>query len=240
MAKILLVEDDISLANVVRDWLKREQHVVEMCDNGNEALDLLKNYQYELLVLDLHLPDMSGLDVLKGYRSFGGTMPVLILTGQNHPTDISNGLDLGADDYVTKPFNVEELLARVRAVIRRQTKNYDKIIEARGLLIDINAHKVTREGVEIKLQAREFALLEFLLKNAKEVFSIESLLNRIWPTDSESSPDTVRVCITKLRSKLDVPGNPSIIRTVHRVGYQIDLTEPEQQDAGESDGKPQC
>lgn len=229
MAKILLVEDDTELAKSLVDWLELEHHTVEHCERGFDALERLKFFEFDVVILDWGLPEMSGLDVLKAFRDKGGSTPVLLLTGRDGVSEIETGLNSGADDYLCKPCNVRELSARVKALMRRQNKVYEQVFKIRGLEVDIPKHRVSREGKEIRLQPKEFALLEFLLRNPNDAFSVESLLSRIWSSDSEASPDTVRVCITRLRNKIDVADQSSIIRTVHRIGYQIDLFGTQQQ-----------
>lgn len=223
MAKILLVEDDTELARSLVDWLELEHHNVEYCERGYDALERLKFFEFDVVILDWNLPEITGIEILKEFRDRGGMTPILLLTGRDGVAEIETGLNAGADDYLTKPCNVRELSARVKALMRRQNKVYEQIFKIRGLEVDIPKHRVSRDGKEIKLQPKEFSLLEFLLRNPNDAFSVESLLSRIWSSDSDASPDTVRVCITRLRNKIDVADQPSIIRTVHRIGYQIDL-----------------
>lgn len=221
MAKILLVEDDLELAKNVCSWLEFDHHSVEHCTSGAEGLDRLKFFQFDLVVLDWELPEISGIEILKEFRRSGGKTPVLMLTGKDGVADIEAGLNTGADDYLTKPFNSRILSARIKALVRRTSAVYDEVLRAGAIELDAGKHKVTRDGQEINLQPKEFALLEFLMRNPDDVFSAETLLNRIWESDSEASPDTVRVCITRLRNKIDKDGDASVIRTVHRLGYQI-------------------
>jgi DNA-binding response OmpR family regulator len=222
MAKILLVEDDDELAKKITSWLELEHHFVEWTNRGKDAVERLEFFQFDLVVLDWQLPELEGIEILEHFRNRGGKTPVLMLTGKAELQDKMKGLDSGADDYLTKPFHPKELTARVRALLRRNTAVYDDVLRAGSLELNTVSHRVTVQGNEVKLQPKEFALLEFLLRNPKDVFSVEALLNRIWPSDSDASPDTVRVCITRLRNKINVEGSPPIIRTVHRLGYQIE------------------
>jgi len=224
MPKILLVEDDLDLAGSLVDWLQFEHHTVEHCANGREALERLKFFEFDIVILDWNLPEMDGVDILKQYRDWGGATPIIMLTGRSGITEIEQGLSRGADDYVAKPCDARVLSARIKAVLRRHTKIYQDTMRVRDLEIDPAKHRVSKNGAELKLQPKEFAVLEFLLRHPNEAFSVESLLSRIWSSDSEASPDTVRVCITRLRNKIDSPDQPSIIRTVHRIGYQIDVS----------------
>lgn len=223
MAKIFLVEDDKELAGQVAEFLRMEHHAVEHCDNGGEALERVRSCAYDLIILDWELPEMKGIDILKEYRSHRGVTPVLMLTGHDTVQDIESGLTIGADDYLTKPFHMRELLARVKALVRRHGVSYDTVLKTKTVELDTQSKRVTKNGEEIKLQPQELALLEFLLRNPKDVFSVDALFARVWPSDLEASPDTVRVCITRLRNKIDKTGENSIIKTVHRLGYQIDL-----------------
>ncbi|MGD9681198.1 MAG: response regulator transcription factor [Candidatus Obscuribacterales bacterium] len=222
MAKVLLVEDDEEIAFSIRDWLSGEQHTVDMVHNGAEGLDLMNNYHYDLVVLDINLPDISGIEVCSTYRSKGGNACVLMLTGNDRIVDKEHGLDAGADDYLTKPFHPRELSARLRALMRRSQRGGKAAatLEFRGIKLDPAAKRVSRDGVEIQLLPKEFALLEFLMRHPGEVFSQDALLERVWSSESEVSPDTVRVHIRRLRQKLGFEGD-TLIKTLHRQGYLL-------------------
>lgn len=222
MPKLLLVEDDTSLQATVKRWLEFEHYTVETAQNGTDATELLRYYKYDLIVLDLALPGASGLDVLREFRSAGGMTPILILTGKGTTTDKETGLDAGADDYLTKPFDLKELSARVRALLRRPPVTTGSVLKAGDITLDPQTHKVTRSDEDIALSQQEFALLEFLIRNQSQVFSPEALLDRVWKSDSDVSPSTIRTHIKTLRKKLDVEGKPSYIRNIHGVGYRFD------------------
>ncbi|HEY9784525.1 MAG TPA: response regulator transcription factor [Candidatus Obscuribacterales bacterium] len=222
MAKILVVEDDPSVSGTINDWLTSQLHVVEIAATGNEAVELLEAYPYDLIVLDLHLPDIDGLEILKKYRNGGGTAPVLILTGRQSVSDRERGLDAGADDYLCKPFHVRELSARLRALMRRAPTPASPKLTVGNLTLDPDNCAAVRDGKSIKLQPKEFALLELFMRNPGRIFSSEALLDRVWQSDSETSPDTIRVHITKLRSKIDLEGKASVISTIKGVGYKLD------------------
>lgn len=221
MAKILIIEDDGDVAGMVQDWLEAEHHVVDWVSNGREGLDRLKFYPYELIILDWQLPDLTGIEILKGFRDLGGNAPVLMLTGMNTIANKEEGLDSGADDYLTKPFDLKELGARLRALLRRAASVPSKTFSKGDIMLDPVKRRVTKAGIELELLPKEFALLEFFLRHTDQVFSAEALLDRVWTSESESSPDTVRVTLQRLRKKIDNPGEDSIINTIHRVGYQI-------------------
>jgi DNA-binding response OmpR family regulator len=219
MAKILLVEDDYDLAFAVSDRLKREHYSVEVVDEGDQALHLLKSFQYDAVVLDWNLPNLSGLAILKELRSTGIRTPVLILTARADIHDKERGLDTGADDYLTKPFDPIELSARIRAMLRRSSNQPSNIITAGPYTLDPQHFTVFKDKQEIHLQPKEFALLELFMRNPGEVFSQEALLNRIWASDSETSPESVRVYIGNLRKKIDDNNEGSYIETVFKRGY---------------------
>lgn len=222
MAKILVVEDDKNISESVRDFLASENHVVELADDGNSALDLLDVYEFDLIVLDVNLPGLSGFEVCKRFRKNRGQTPIIMLTGKGEINDKMQGLDSGADDYLTKPFDMRELSARVRALLRRPRAVTGNLLTAHDLTLDTQNATVTRAGKSIRLLPREYAVLEFLLRHKNQVFSIESLLDRIWHTSSDSSPDAVRQAISRLRTKIDTDGQPSIITTVVGLGYTIE------------------
>lgn len=222
MARVLVIEDDVRLARVIGDWLEAEEHVVEIATSGPAALDRLAGGTYDFLILDWGLPGLSGLDVCKDYRSKGGTAAILILTGKKEIENKEEGLDAGADDYLTKPFHMRELSARMRALLRRSREIKQTVIQIGDLILDSVSKRVTRDGREIQLMPKEYALLEFFMQHPNEVFNSDTILDRVWSTDSDAAPDTVRVHITKLRSKIDKEGSPSLIRTLHRQGYKLE------------------
>src|SRR5581483_10333984 len=173
MVKILVVEDDAELAPVVRDWLSFEHYTVELVDNGSEAKDRLQLFAYDLVILDWELPDMSGMDILRGFRAGGGMTPVLVLTGKRSIDNKVEGFDSGADDYLTKPFHGKELVARVKALLKRPAIQLPTNLKYGELELDPNNFVVRRNGDEIRLVPKEFALLEFLMRNPKKLFSSE-------------------------------------------------------------------
>lgn len=222
MAKILVVEDEHDLSGPIRDWLTRENHLVEVVDNGAVALDYLRVNKYDLVVLDLMLPVLSGMEVCRQFRDRGGTTPILMLTARSAVDEKEAGLDAGADDYLTKPFHLKELAARVRALLRRPTPLTGNVYKLADLVVDTAGRTVTKQGQEVHLVPKEYSLLEFLVRHAGQVFSADALLERVWESDSNAMPDTVRTHIKTLRKKIDSPDLESIIQTVHGVGYKIE------------------
>jgi DNA-binding response OmpR family regulator len=221
MAKILFLEDETALADIVLDVLKAQDYMVDHVGLANEARVRLKIYQYDLVILDVNLPDGNGVEVCRDFRAGGGLTPVLMLTGRNKIQEKALGLDAGADDYLIKPFHVDELAARVRALLRRPAGFVGNTLKFDDLELSTSTHRVTKAGKEITLLPREFALLEFLMKHSGQVFSADALIERLWPTDSEASPDAIRIYITRLRNKIDAPGKPSLISTMRGVGYRL-------------------
>ena len=221
MAKVLFIEDDLEYAQAVKDLLQGEHHNVELVDNGRDALELLKVYKFDVIIIDWGIPEISGLEVCSRFRLAGGTTPILILTGKTAIGEKETGLDAGADDYLTKPAEPRELSARVRALARRSPGISGNLLKIRHVALDSGKHIVTKNDQEVELYPKEFSLLEYLMRHPNQVFSADDLLDRVWASDSESSPHTVRSCINRLRAKLDEDGKDSFIRTIYSVGYTV-------------------
>lgn len=221
MAKLLIVEDDLDLAELIKSRLESEHHVVEHCANGKDARDLLMVQEFDLIVLDWELPGMSGIEICSDLRANRINTPVIMLTSKSGISEKVSGLQSGADDYLTKPFNALELAARVQALLRRAGGHVETVLRIGSVHLDPEKFLVTRNGAEITLSRQEFALLQFLMRNANRVFSPETLLERVWLTDSDASAAAMRQCLKRLRSKIDVEGEESIIKTVHGVGYKV-------------------
>jgi DNA-binding response OmpR family regulator len=220
--RILLVEDDDLLAAGIRDTLERALYAVEWVPDGAQALAALKSNTFDLVVLDLGLPKLDGVEVLRQVRGEGGTVPVIVLSARDTAPDRVLGLDAGADDYLVKPFDVDELLARVRAQQRRQRGAAVNVIAHGPLRLDPAALTVTYEGQPVALQRREFMLLQKLLQSAGQVLSRAQLEDSLYGWDSGVESNSVDVHIHKLRRKL----YPEVIRTVRGVGYIADPPQP--------------
>lgn len=225
MPKILVVEDDLDLRSIVEDWLRHEHHLVETATKGDEAMELIGIYPYDVIILDWNLPVMSGIQILKKFRQDGGKTPVLMLTGQDLAENIETGLDSGADDYLTKPFHMKELSARIRALLRRPQTVTENVLRAGDLTLNPRTFAVTKGGADIRLLPKEFALLEFLMRHPNQVFSAEALLDRVWHSENDAAPETVRTCIKRLRRKIDGESENSLIQTLHGVGYKLNVPE---------------
>jgi DNA-binding response OmpR family regulator len=222
MAKILLVEDDPELAHLIVSILAVERHNLDVVGDGQTALAQLKLSKYELIILDWMLPTLSGMEVCRQFREKGGATPILMLTSKSSPEEKESGLDAGADDYLTKPFNVKELAARIRALLRRPHSVSSKTLQIGTIVLDPKSVKVYKNDDEIHLLPKEFSLLELFMRYPNQVFSGDALLERVWAADTAASLDTVRTYIKTLRKKIDTEGSASLIRTVHGVGYCMD------------------
>ena len=214
---ILLVEDDTLLGEGLFTGLKRQQHHVDWVKNGETALDAWQGAAYDLMILDLGLPKMSGLEVLARIRAGGSEIPVLILTARDAIDDRVAGLDAGADDYMVKPFEFDELCARIRALGRRAARNIVEVIRYGDIELNKTAHSVHRGGEKVELSRNEFILLEHLLSSAGKVFSKAALEQRLYSWTNEVGSNTVEVYIHFLRKKLGA----GLIRTIRGVGYTI-------------------
>jgi len=221
MAKIIVVEDDSALSEMIARWLDNDHHITEIVSDGAEALSRLKLYTYDLVVLDWNLPGMQGLDVLKQFRATKKTTPVLMLTGKSDIEDRVEGLNCGADDYLTKPFHARELLARIGALLRRPSAYASDILTFGDIELDSGNRKVTRNSVELSLLPKEYALLDFLMRHPARLFSADALLDAVWANESDSTKEALTTCIKRLRKKLDRSGETSVIRNVHGVGYGL-------------------
>lgn len=226
MSRILIVEDELDLANLIKDYLEKELYEVEICSQGDKAIEIFDKFKPSLVILDLMLPGMSGYEICQNIR-IKSTIPILILSAKIDEFDKVKGLDLGADDYITKPFRPRELLARVNAQLRRSqvfNKENLEIIDIENIRIYTKEYKVEKDGRDLDLSRNEFELLIFLSKNPRQVFSREQLYDRIWGFDSYGDLNTVTVTINRLRQKIeDNPKNPKYILTVWGVGYKFEI-----------------
>ena len=221
MAKFLVVEDDQDIAEFIADKLVSLRHAVDHATSGDDAIGFVNTYQYDLIILDLNIPPPNGLEVLKHIRSTVKTTKVLMLTTQSAIEDRLLGFASGADDYLCKPFDLRELLARIEALLNRPTQLVDKAVKWGNLSVHSASGEVYRGDTQIRLQPRDFALLEFLMRHPNEVFSAEALINRCWDAESGST-DAVRVAVSRIRKAVDLPERTlSIIENVNRVGYKI-------------------
>lgn len=219
--RILVVEDEPDLNNLIVKKLKQENYTVDSCFDGKDALDYSLSTEYDAIVLDIMLPRINGLEILKQLRDKGKKTPVLLLTAKDSIDDRVTGLNAGADDYLVKPFAFDELLARIRAIIRRITNDVTNIFSIADLILDTNTMIVIRGGKTIDLSSREFAILEYLLRNKDIVLSREKIEKHIWNYDYEGVSNMIDVYIRYLRCKIDEGRNPKLIQTIRGVGYVL-------------------
>ena len=217
--RLLVVEDEENLRTVIRKRLMKEGYSVDACDDGQEALDYMAVSPYDTVILDIMMPKMSGMEVLKKMRAGGDQTPVLFLTAKDGIEDRVKGLDSGADDYLVKPFAFEELLARIRVMIRRQSDSASDEMTLADLTVDAGKHSVTRGGKAIELSAKEFAVLEYLMRHQGQVLSREQIEQHVWDFDYEGGSNMVDVYIRYLRRKLDEGYEKKLIHTVRGAGY---------------------
>ena len=223
--RILLVEDNPRVASFIRRGLREENYTVDLASDGEEALSLAQSGGHDLIILDLLLPKRSGLEVLRELRTDSIQTPVLILTAKDSPKDKVTGLDRGADDYLTKPFGFEELLARVRALLRRGSGLAPSVLRAADLEMDTPRRHVTRGGQEIELTHREYTLLEFFLRHPNRVVTRTMLAEGVWEHHFDTFSNVIDVHVARLRRKIDDPFPVKLLKTVRGTGYVLEVSE---------------
>lgn len=217
--RILLVEDNRPLIGIIEIRLCEEGYSVDSCIDGDEGMGFAGSYDYDLAILDIMLPKISGFEILKAIKSRNPLTPVLLLTAKDSVSDKVAGLDAGADDYLVKPFAFDELLARVRALLRRQTDIESSVLSIADLSLDLLTRKVQRGSKEITLTAKEFALLEYLLRNKQRVLTRGQIADHVWNYSFDSGTNVVDVYIRYLRRKIDDGESLKLIQTIRGVGY---------------------
>lgn len=221
--KILVVEDDIKIAKALTKGLTEEGYIVDTAYNGEEGYDFLSTMTYNIALVDWMMPLMNGIELTKKIRKEGINTPIIFLTAKGEMEDKIEGLTIGADDYVTKPFSFEELLARIKAVTKRPQEIQQQILSIDDLTLNTKTFKVERNSKEIELSRKEYALLEYLLINKDIVHTKEKIIEDVWNFDSDVLPNTVEVYIGYLRNKIDkpFPKSKKLIKTVRGFGYKI-------------------
>ena len=227
--RVLVAEDDNALASFVRKGLEAEHYAVDIASDGAEAQYMAEEYDYDLVILDLTLPQTDGLHVLKRVRAKKSGLPVLVLTARSRVEDRVKGLDLGADDYLTKPFSFSELSARVRALLRRGSRPAESVLRAEDLELNRVERTVKRAGRRIELTPKEFALLEYLMLNAGRRVTRTMIIEHVWNLSFDTMTNVVDVYINYLRKKVDEGFDPKLIRTVRGVGYQLGSGEDDEE-----------
>jgi two-component system, OmpR family, copper resistance phosphate regulon response regulator CusR len=219
--KILVVDDDPKIASFLKRGLGEEGYIVDVCHDGQDGLDGAMSGQYDLLVLDIMLPVMDGWSVLQKLQQCGKGLPVLVLTARDAVKDRVNGLTLGADDYLMKPFAFAELLARTKSVLRRNGARVPDSLRCEDLVLDVQRGRAARSGSEIDLTTKQFQLLELLMRHQDEILSRTYIAERVWEMNFESDSNVIDVNIRRLRSKVDDPFDRKLIHTVRGRGYVI-------------------
>lgn len=221
--RILVVEDEHRIANSIKKGLEQESYAVDVAYDGEQGYDLASSEEYDTIILDLMLPGMDGIKITNELRKNKVHIPIIILTAKGQIEDKVKGLDSGADDYLTKPFSFEELLARVRALSRRPKTVLDLTLKVSDLTLNPKSFEVKREGKMIKLSSKEFSLLEYLMRNSGKILGKNQIISHVWDYDADILPNTVEVYIKSLRGKIDMPFKKTkpLITTVRGFGYRI-------------------
>ena len=225
--RILVAEDDSALAQFLRKGLETENYAVDCTGDGEEAQHLAENYDFDLLLLDVNLPRRNGFEVLSRLRRQKPSLPVLLLTAHGKVEDRVRGLDLGADDYIVKPFSFSELCARIRALLRRGQRPSESVLRVDTLELNRMEHTVQRAGKSLELTPKEFALLEYLMLNQRRRVTRAMIIEHVWNLSFDSATNVVDVYINYLRAKVDEGFEPKLIRTIRGVGYQLGAPETE-------------
>lgn len=220
--RILFVEDDKSIAHFVKKGLEENYFSVDMAYDGEEGLYLALQERYDLLILDIMLPKMDGIEILKSMREKSIETPVIFLTAKDAEKDIVKGLNLGADDYMVKPFSINELLARVRAILRRDKAKWVSELKVANLTMDLKTHKVLRGGKRIDLTPKEYALLEYLMRNKEQIVTRTMISESIWDYHFDSMTNVIDVHVYHLRNKIDKGFKPQLLHTIKGVGYVLE------------------
>lgn len=220
--RILLVEDDVAIARSLKEGLEDEAYAVDVAHDDDEGYRTATADDYDVIILDVMLPEMNGYEVCRVLRQDGNQTPILMLTARDAERDIVEGLDMGADDYLAKPFSFEVLLARLRALLRRPNEKLEEVLRVGDLTLDPSLKKVTRAAQEISLTAKEYAVLEYLMRNAGKVLSKEQIISHVWDFDADVLPNNVELFIMFLRRKIDKPFDAKLIHTVPGFGYKLE------------------
>jgi DNA-binding response OmpR family regulator len=220
--RILLVEDDFNLAETLAEAITDQRYVVDVADDGESALNYIKNLDYDLILLDVMLPDLNGIDLCQKLRSQGYQMPILMITALDTVSDKITGLDAGADDYIIKPVDLGELFARIRALLRRGSTSSPPILAWGELQFNPSTYEVSYGDSPLRLTPKEYSILELLLRNGRRVLSRSVIIDSIWSLEDPPDQDTVKVHIRSLRQKLKAVGaSVDFIETVHGLGYRL-------------------
>ena len=219
--RLLVVEDEKKLNELITKKLKKEYYGVDSCFDGEEAIRYVEGTEYDAIILDIMLPKFDGFEVIKRIRAKKNKVPILLLTARDNIDDKVKGLDYGADDYLVKPFIFEELMARIRVLLRRNSGNADNVVTIANLKVDLDAKTVFRDGVLIKLSGREYSILEYLIRNKGKILPRERIEDHIWNYEYEGGTNVIDVYIRYLRKKIDDSYTPKLIHTIRGLGYVL-------------------
>ena len=219
--RLLVVEDEKKLNDLITKKLEKEYYGVDSCFDGEEAVRYVEGTEYDAIILDIMLPKLDGFEVIKRIWAKKNKVPILLLTARDNIDDKVKGLDYGADDYLVKPFIFEELMARIRVLLRRNSGNADNVITIANLKVDLDAKTVFRDDLLIKLSGREYSILEYLIRNKGKILSRERIEDHIWNYDYEGGTNVIDVYIRYLRKKIDDSYTPKLIHTVRGLGYVL-------------------
>jgi len=221
--KILVVEDEKRIAESIKKGLEQEKYIVDVAYSGNDGYDLASSEKYDLIILDIMLPEMSGIEICQTLRKEKNSTPVLMLTAKGQIHEKIEGLNSGADDYLTKPFSFDELLARIKALTRRKGTIINTILSLSDLSLNTETYEVKRGKIPIKLSSKEYTLLEYLLRHPHQILTKDKIITQVWDYESEILPNTVEAHIKKLRDNIDVPfkNQLQLIKTIRGFGYKI-------------------
>lgn len=221
--RILIIEDEHKIARAIKDGLEEESYAADISFDGQEGLNAARYEEYDLIILDRMLPGgMDGTEICETLRREGNHTPILILTARDQVRDRVQGLNAGADDYLVKPFSFEELLARVKALLRRPHETLGEELQVGDLTLNTVSHEIRREGKVITLSSKEYALLEYLMRNKNKVLSKHNIITHVWDFDADILPNTVEVFVAYLRAKIDKPfKGDNLLQTVRGFGYKI-------------------
>ena len=219
--RLLVVEDEKKLNELITKKLEKEYYGVDSCFDGEEAIRYVEGTEYDAVILDIMLPKLDGFEVIKRIRAKKNKVPILLLTARDNIDDKVKGLDYGADDYLVKPFIFEELMARIRVLLRRNSGNADNVVTIANLKVDLDAKTVFRDGVLIKLSGREYSILEYLIRNKGKILPRERIEDHIWNYEYEGGTNVIDVYIRYLRKKIDDSYTPKLIHTIRGLGYVL-------------------
>ena len=219
--RLLVVEDEKKLNDLITKKLEKEYYGVDSCFDGEEAIRYVEGTEYDAIILDIMLPKFDGFEVIKRIRAKKNKVPILLLTARDNIDDKVKGLDYGADDYLVKPFIFEELMARIRVLLRRNSGNADNVVTIANLKVDLDAKTVFRDDLLIKLSGREYSILEYLIRNKGKILSRERIEDHIWNYDYEGGTNVIDVYIRYLRKKIDDSYTPKLIHTIRGLGYVL-------------------